>query len=307
MRIVVELKRDGRPKAVLNSLYKYTAMQLAFNVNTVALVEGIPITLTLKQALTEFIRHRQEVVTKRTQFDLDAAKTRAHILEGLKKALDHLDAVIETIKKSKDSDTAKTNLMSRFTLTEIQATAILDMQLRRLAALERRKIEDEYDQLLKTIHHLEELLASPKKILQVIEKELGELKEKYGDVRRTRVYSNPVGDFSEEDLIPAEEVIVTVTQGGYIKRSPSSTFRTQGRGGKGVAGVTMKEEDTVADIFPANTHDSLMFFTNKGRVFQIKLEQGETVTSILPIAKSLKVSSNFLFMTTRYGIVKKLV
>ena len=326
MRIVVELKREGRPKALLNNLYKYTAMQLAFNVNTVALVDGVPLTLTLKQALTEFIRHRQEVVTKRTQFDLDAAKTRAHILEGLKIALDHLDAVIETIKKSKDADTAKTNLIKRFKLTEIQATAILDMQLRRLAALERKKIEDEYRDVLKTIAYLEDLLASPKKILQVIEKELTNLKEKYGDDRRTRVYPNPVGDFSEEDLIPAEEVIVTVTRGGYVKRSPSSVFRTQGRGGKGVAGVTMKEEDTVSDIFPANTHDSLMFFTNKGRVFQIKvyelpegsryskgvaiinlinLEQGEAVTSILPIAKTAKATSNFLFMATKGGIVKK--
>lgn len=326
MRIVVELKREGRPKALLNNLYKYTAMQLAFNVNTVALVDGVPLTLTLKQALTEFIRHRQEVVTKRTQFDLDAAKTRAHILEGLKIALDHLDAVIETIKKSKDADTAKTNLIKRFKLTEIQATAILDMQLRRLAALERKKIEDEYRNVLKTITYLEALLASPKKILQVIEEELTNLKEKYGDDRRTRVYPNQVGDFSEEDLIPAEEVIVTITRGGYVKRSPSSVFRTQGRGGKGVAGVTMKEEDTVSDIFPANTHDSLMFFTNKGRVFQIKvyelpegsryskgvaiinlinLEQEEAVTSILPIAKTAKAKSNFLFMATKGGIVKK--
>ena len=326
MRIVVELKKDGRPKALLNNLYKHTAMQLAFNVNTVALVDGVPITLTLKQALTEFIRHRQEVVTKRTQFDLDAAKTRAHILEGLKIALDHLDAVIETIKKSKDADTAKINLMKRFKLTEVQATAILDMQLRRLAALERRKIEDEYKDVLKTVAYLEDLLASPKKILQVIEKELTTLKEKYGDDRRTRVYPNPVGDFSEEDLIPAEEVIVTVTKSGYVKRSPLSTFRTQGRGGKGVAGVAMKEEDTVSDVFPANTHNSLMFFTNKGRVFQIKvyelpegsryskgaavinlinLEQGENVTSILPAAKASKAASRFLFMATKGGVVKK--
>jgi DNA gyrase subunit A len=326
MRTVVELKKDGRPNALLNNLYKHTAMQLAFNVNTVALVDGVPITLTLKQALTEFIRHRQEVVTKRTQFDLDAAKTRAHILEGLKIALDHLDAVIETIKKSKDADTAKTNLMKRFKLTEVQATAILDMQLRRLAALERRKIEDEYKDVLKNIAYLESLLASPKKILQVIEKELTTLKEKYGDDRRTRVYPNPVGDFSEEDLIPAEEVIVTVTKSGYVKRSPLSTFRTQGRGGKGVAGVAMKEEDTVSDVFPANTHNSLMFFTNKGRVFQIKvyelpegsryskgaaiinlinLEQGENVTSILPAAKASKAASSFLFMATKDGIVKK--
>ncbi|HEX7456546.1 MAG TPA: DNA gyrase subunit A [Candidatus Nanoarchaeia archaeon] len=326
MRIVIELKRDGRPKSILNNLYKYTAMQLAFNVNTVALVDGVPLTLTLKQILTEYIRHRQKVVTKRAQFDLEAAKTRAHILEGLKIALDHLDAVIETIKKSKDADAAKKNLMERFKLTEIQATAILDMQLRRLAALERKKIEDEYSQTLKTIAYLEELLASPKKILAVIEKELDELKKKYGEPRRTRVYPNPIGEFAEEDLIPAEQVIVTITKGGYIKRGSISLFRTQGRGGKGVSGVTMREEDTVADIFSANTHDSLMFFTNTGKVFQIKvhelpegsryskgaaiinlinLEQNEAVTSILPVPKSAKETLGFLFMATKCGIVKK--
>lgn len=326
MRIVIELKRDARPRSILNNLYKHTAMQLAFNVNTVALVNGVPLTLTLKQILTEYIRHRQQIVTRRTQFDLDAAKHRAHILEGLKIALDHLDDVIETIKKSKDADVAKMNLMKKFQLTEIQATAILDMQLRRLAALERQKIEDEYKQVLKTITYLEDLLASPKKILGVIEKELEEVKEKFGDARRTRVYQSPVGDFSEEDLIPAEQVIVTITKSGYVKRSPMSTFRTQARGGKGVSGVAMKEEDTVADIFSANTHDFLMFFTNKGRLFQIKvyelpegsryskgaaiinlinLEQDEKVTSILSVPKGTKKSSGFLFMATKNGVVKK--
>ncbi|MDP2720741.1 MAG: DNA gyrase subunit A [bacterium] len=326
MRVVIELKRDGRPKSILNNLYKHTAMQLAFNVNTVALVDGVPLTLTLKQILTEYIRHRQAVVTKRTQFELDAAQKRAHILEGLKIALDHLDAVIDTIKKSKDADTAKTNLMTRFKLTEIQAVAILDMQLRRLAALERKKIEDEYKEVVKTIAYLEALLASPKKILGVIEKELMGVKEKYGDARRTRVYANPIGEFSEEDLIPAEQVVVTTTTSGYIKRSPITTFRSQARGGKGVSGVSMKEEDTVADIFTANTHDSLMIFTNLGRVFQIKvyelpegsryskgaaivnlieLEQNETITSILPASKQAKNSQNFLFMATKRGLVKK--
>ena len=326
MRVVIELKRDGRPKSILNNLYKHTAMQLAFNVNTVALVDGVPLTLTLKQILTEYIRHRQAVVTKRTQFELEAAQKRAHILEGLKIALDHLDAVIDTIKKSKDADTAKTNLMTRFKLTEIQATAILDMQLRRLAALERKKIEDEYKEVVKTIAYLEALLASPKKILDVIEKELMAVKEKYGDARRTRVYASPIGEFSEEDLIPAEQVVVTTTASGYIKRSPITTFRSQARGGKGVSGVSMKEEDTVADIFAANTHDSLMIFTNLGRVFQIKvyelpegsryskgaaivnlieLEQNETITSILPASKKARNSQNFLFMATKKGLVKK--
>lgn len=326
MRIVIELKRDSRPRSVLNNLFKHTAMQLAFNVNMVALIDGVPLTLTLKQALTEYIRHRQSVVTKRSEFDLEAARKRAHILEGLKIALDHLDAVIETIKKSKDAEAARQNLMTRFKLTEIQATAILDMQLRRLAALERQKIEDEYKQVLKVIVDLESLLASPKKILEVVEKELSELKGKYGDERRTRVYASPVGEFSEEDLIPAEAVIVTITKSGYVKRSPISVFRSQGRGGKGVSGLSLKEEDAVANIFSANTHDSLMFFTNKGRVFQIKvyelpegsryskgasvvnlinLEAGEVITSILPVPKVTKESSEFLFMATKKGVVKK--
>ena len=326
MRIVIELKRDGRPQAILNNLYKHTAMQLAFNANMVALVDGVPLTLTLKQVLTEYIRHRQNVVTRRTQFELNAARNRIHILEGLKIALDNLDAVIETIKKSKDADEARSNLVRRFKLTEIQATAILDMQLRRLAALERKKIEDEYQEILKTISYLEDLLASPKKILKVIEQELSAIKEKYGDDRRTRVYPNPIGEFAEEDLIPAESVIVTVTESGYIKRSPVSTFRSQARGGKGVSGVTMKEEDTVSDIFSANTHDSLMFFTNTGNVFQIKvyevpegsryskgaaiinlinLEQGERITSILNISKKEGAGAGFLLMATKKGIVKK--
>ncbi|MEX0616800.1 MAG: DNA gyrase subunit A [Candidatus Woykebacteria bacterium] len=324
MRIVFELKRDAKPKNLLNQLYKHTAMQLAFNVNTVALVNGTPQTLTLKQILSEYIRHRQEVVIRRTKFELEAAKRRAHILEGLKIALDHLDAVIKTIRESANADIARTNLMEKFKLTEIQATAILDMQLRRLAALERKQIEDEYKQVLKTIAHLEDLLASPKKILAVISKELTEIKEKYGDERRTRVYKQGVGEFSEEDLIPSEQAIVTVTKEGYIKRSPTSTFRTQARGGRGVSGLTMKDEDQVANIFSANTHDSIMFFTNKGKVYQLKIydlpegsrfskgqavvnlieiEQGEMVTSIINIPKNIK--TGYLFMATKKGIVKK--
>ena len=326
MRIMIELKRDARPQNLLNQLYKHTSMQMAFNVNMVALVDGTPQILNLKQILTEYIRHRQNVVTKRTQFELDQAKARAHILEGLKIALDHLDEVIKTIRQSTDADTAKTNLMTKFKLSDIQSQAILDMQLRRLAALERKKIEDEYVEVMKMITHLEDLLASPKKILTVIETELKGLKDKYGDERRTRVYKQAIGDFSEEDLIQAEQMIVTVTKGGYVKRSPMATFRSQNRGGKGVSGVAMKEEDAVADIFSANTHDSLMFFTNKGRVFQIKvyelpegsryskgaaivnlidLEQDEKITSILSIPKQSASKNGFLFMTTKKGIVKK--
>ena len=324
MRIVFELKRDAKPKNLLNQLYKHTSMQLAFNVNTVALVNGTPQTLTLKQILTEYIRHRQNVVTRRSKYELDAAKKRAHILEGLKIALDHLDAVIKTIRESRDSDVAKRNLMKRFKLSEVQAVAILDMQLRRLAALERKNIEDEYKKLLITIASLEALLASPKKILKVIDEELQEIKEKYGDERRTRVYKQGVGDFSEEDLIPSEQAIVTVTKEGYIKRSPTSTFRTQARGGRGVSGLTMKDEDSVANIFSANTHDSIMFFSNKGKVYKIRvydlpegsryakgqavvnlieIEQGENVTSIINVPKNIK--TGYLFMATKKGIVKK--
>jgi DNA gyrase subunit A len=324
MRMVIELKRDARPQALLNNLYKHTAMQLAFNVNMVALVNGVPSTLTLKQILTEYIRHRQQVVTKRAEFELRAARARAHILEGLKIALDNLDAVIETIRKSPDSEQAKVNLMTKFKLSDLQATAILDMQLRRLAALERKKIEDEYAQVMKTIAYLEILLASPKKILAVIETELKELKEKYGDDRKTRVYPQAVGEFSEEDLVPKEDVIVTITKSGYIKRSPVSTFRLQNRGGKGVSGLTMKEEDAVADIFSANTHDSILFFSKTGKVFQLKvydlpegsriakgsaivnlidIEQSDAITAVLTVGS--KVKSGFLLMTTKNGVVKK--
>ena len=324
MRIVFELKRDAKPKSLLNQLFKHTAMQLAFNVNIVALVNGTPQTLTLKRILTEYIKHRQDVVTRRSKFELEAARRRAHILEGLKIALDHLDAVIQTIRQSKDADDARGNLMKKFKLSEIQATAILDMQLRRLAALERKNIEEEYKKVLKIIAHLENLLASPKKILSVIDKELQEIKEKYGDDRRTRVYKQGIGEFSEEDLIPSEQNIVTVTKEGYIKRSPISTFRTQARGGRGVSGLTMKEEDAVANIFSANTHDSIMFFSNKGKVYKLKIydlpegsraakgqavinlieiEQGESITSIINISKTIK--EGYLFMATKKGIVKK--
>ncbi|OGY23406.1 MAG: DNA gyrase subunit A [Candidatus Woykebacteria bacterium RBG_13_40_15] len=324
MRIVIELKRDSRPRSILNNLFKHTAMQLAFNVNIVALVDGVPITLTLKQILSEYIRHRQQVVTKRTQFELDAAKRRLHILEGLKIAVDNLDAVIETIKKSPDAEAAKTNLMKRFKLTEVQAVAILDLQLRRLAALERQKIEDEYKETVKTISYLEALLASPKKILDVIEKELSEIKEKYGDDRRTRVYQQAAGDFSEEDLIPKQQAIVTITKSGYIKRNPVSTFRTQSRGGKGVSGITVKEEDSVANIFSANTHDAVLFFTKSGKVYQLKvydlpegsrtakgsaivnlieIDQGDSITAVLNIPTETK--NGFLFMVTKGGVVKK--
>jgi DNA gyrase subunit A len=324
IRVVVDLKRDAKPKALLNNLYKHTALQTSFPANFVALVDGTPQTLGLKQILGEYIKHRQLIVTRRTQFDLNQAKARAHILEGLKIALDHLDAVIKTIRESSDSDEAKKNLMTRFGLTEIQATAILDMQLRRLAALERKKIEDEYAAVMKLIAYLEDLLAHPAKILKVIKDELNEVKEKFGDERRTKVYKQAIGEFREEDLIPAEDTVITVTAAGYIKRQNPSTFRSQSRGGKGVTGMTTKEEDEITQILTANTHDEIYFFTNRGRVFKIKafdipegsrqskgqavvnlinIEQGEVLQAVLALGKS--DSYRYLLMTTVSGTIKK--
>lgn len=325
VRIVFDLKRDAKPQSILNNLYKYTAMQSVFNVNLVALSDGVPHLLTLKRILEEFIHHRQVVIRKRSEFELAEAEAREHILEGLKIAVDNIDAVIETIKKSKDADEAKTNLMSKFKLTEIQALAILDMQLRRLAALERQKIEDELKMIRETIEYLEDLLAHPEKILKVIKDELTKIKEKYGDDRRTRVYKQKVGEFSEADLVPNEVTIATITEGGYIKRQSPMSFRTQQRGGKGVMGISTKETDAVSHIFYTQTHDSILFFTDKGRVFQIKVweipetqraakgqavvnlinvEQGEKITAVLTTRQKGE-SAKYFFMCTKKGSVKK--
>jgi len=326
IRVVVELKRDAKPKAVLNNLYKYTELQTTFPANFVALVDGTPMTLNLKQILTEYVRHRQLIVTRRSEFELKNAKARAHILEGLKIALDHLDEVIETIKKSADADQAKKNLITKFGLTDIQATAILDMQLRRLAALERQKIEDEYKMILETIAWLEDLLSHPQKIIGVVREEIIKLKEKYGDERKTKVFSIPVGEFSEEDLVPSEDQIITITKTGYIKRVAKNIYRTQKRGGKGVVGMTTKEEDEIKSLLAANTHDHILFFTNKGRVFQLRvwdlpessrqakgqaiinlinIEQGETIQSILTLPAQKDPDIKYLFMVTKNGTVKK--
>lgn len=326
IRIVVELKRDAKPKAVLNNLYKHTELQTTFPANFVALVDGTPMTLNLKQILTEYVRHRHLVIKRKSEFELKNARARAHILEGLKIALDHLDAVIETIKKSKDAEEAKNNLMQKFGLTELQSTAILDMQLRRLAALERQKIEDEYKMVAETITYLTDLLAHPEKIILVIKDEVARLKEKYGDERRTKVFKMPIGEFSEEDLVPSEDTIITVTQTGYIKRVPKGIYRTQKRGGKGVMGMKTKEEDVISYLLAANTHDYILFFTNRGRVFQLRvwdipessrqakgqaiinlinIEQGELIQSILTLPKEKDPNCKFLFLVTRNGTVKK--
>ena len=325
VRIVFDLKRDAKPQSLLNNLYKHTAMQSVFNVNLVALSDGVPHLLTLKRILEEFITHRQTVVRKRSEFELKEAQSREHILEGLKIAVDNIDAVIETIKKSQDADFARTNLMKKFKLTEIQAVAILDMQLRRLAALEIQKIEDELKMIKETIAYLQDLLAHPEKILKVIKNELEKIKEKYADERRTRVYKQKVGEFSEEDLVTNEVTIATITEGGYVKRQSPMSFRTQQRGGKGVMGISTKETDAVSHIFYTQTHDSLLFFTDKGRVFQIKvweipetqraakgqaivnlinIEQDEKVTAVLTTRQKGE-SAKYFFMCTKQGTVKK--
>ncbi|AKM79154.1 MAG: gyrase subunit A protein [Candidatus Beckwithbacteria bacterium GW2011_GWB1_47_15] len=325
LQIAIELKRDAKPKAVLNNLFKHTELQTNFPANMVALVDDTPQLLNLKQILLEYLKHRQLVLIRRSQFNLKAAKLRAHILEGLKIALDHLDAVISTIKKSRDADTAKLNLMKNFKLSDIQAQAILDMQLRRLAALERKKIEDEYQEVKIAIDQLVALLLSPQKVFSAIEAEIDHLDKTYGDDRRTKIIKSSLISFSEEDLEPEEECLVTMTKSGYIKRIPVATYRSQRRGGKGVSGMTTKEQDEISRIFSANTHDTLLIFTNKGRVFKLKvfeLPQGsrqakgqaiinlisidsdETIQSILNLDKN-KTSQGFLLMVTRGGTIKK--
>ncbi len=322
LRVVVDLKRDSKPKAVLNNIYKFTRLQTTFPANFVALVDGTPFTVNLKQILVEYVRHRQRVIVRRTIFELTSAKKRAHILEGLKIALDNLDAVIKTIRASKTQEEAKINLMEKFKLSEIQSIAILDMQLRRLAALEREKIENEYNEIMKLVDRLTAILKDPKKVLQIIEKELGEIREKFGDKRQTKIYKQKVGEIKEEDLIPKEETLITITKTGYIKRLSSSSFKSQHRGGKGVSGMSIKEEDEIEHLLSATTHDTILFFTDKGRVFGTKawditegsrqskgqalvniinLDQGEQIKSILPLNGAAK----HLIMATAKGVVKK--
>lgn len=328
VRVYVELKRDARPQAVLNNLFKHTELQTSYPVNMVALVDKTPQTLTLKMILTEFLEHRRNVVTRRSQFELKEAKARAHILEGLNIAVDHIDEVISLIKKAESAEAAKGKLMERFRLTDIQATAILDMQLRRLAALERQKIEDELAMVLETIAYLEDLLAHPEKIMRVIKSELLKIKERFGDERRTKVIKGRTGEFAQEDLIPNEPAVVTVTAGGYVKRQLPSAFRAQERGGKGVTGMTTKEEDEIEHFVGTSAHDNILFFTNRGKVYQTKVyelpegarqgkgqavvniinvEQGETIQSILTYRNNQETKTNnqFIFLATRQGTVKK--
>lgn len=312
-RVVIDLKRDSKPKTILNNLFKFTEMQKAFNVNLLALVDGEPRLLNIKRVLELFVEHRQEIIIRRSEFELAKSREREHILEGLMIALDNLDEVINIIRSSKDADVAKERLVKKFKLSEIQAQAILDMQLRKLAALERQKIEDEYKQIKQTIADLLKLISTPQQILDLIITETQTISDKRGDERRTKIHKGKVGEFSEEDLIAKEEVIVTVSEQGYIKRMKEDVYQLQKRGGVGKRGMTPGEDDSVAHIFTCNTHDDIFFFTNRGRVFiqkvheipefsrqakgqavvnLINIEQGELVTSILTRNNDGKLGQN---------------
>lgn len=326
VRIVIELKKDAYPKKLLNQLYKLTALQSTFNYNMLALIDGIqPKILGLQEMLHEFIKHRQQVVRRRTEYELRKARERAHILEGYKIALDHIDEVIRIIRASKTSEEAQKNLIESFKLSEIQAQAILAMQLRRLTGLEREAIENELAELLKAIQRFEEILADEQEILNIIKTELLEMKEKYGDERRSKIINHELGKFSDEELIPEEESVVLLTTENYIKRTLVSEYRRQNRGGKGKRGMTTKEEDVIDQLIPANTHDWLLFFTNKGRVFRLKayevpaaslaakgvaavnllaLQPEEKITSIIKHEKDAS-DEGYLFMATTKGTVKK--
>ena len=326
MRIVVEVKRDGSPHTVMQQLFKHTALQTSFSANVLALVDGQPQTLGLKRLLEHYLSYRRDVVRRRTEFDLARAQERAHILEGLKIALDNLDEVIATIRRSADGDAARTALIARFGLTEVQANAILEMQLRRLAALERKKIEDEYEAVIRLIAELEDLLANPRKILQAIKDELVELKRKYGDERKTRIESDANRELTAEDLVASEGVVVTLSERSYIKRQQIGTFRSQHRGGKGRLAMITREEDAVRHLLVANTHDNILFFTNRGRVFitkvhtlpeasrqakgipiinlpGVQVDPGEYVSAIITLPQF--EPDHYMAMATRGGKVKK--
>jgi len=324
MRIVIELRREAHPQQVLNNLYKHTAMQSSFFVNMLALVDGQPRVISLKEALQFYIDFRREVITRRSRFELKAARERAHILEGLKIALDNIDQVIAAIRKSETAEKARQKLMTDFALSRIQAQAILDMQLRRLANLERKKILDEYAEVLKTISYLEDLLANKRRIYQLVKEEVNELNSKYGDPRRTEISAEDVKEFREEDLIPHQRVVVTLTKNGFIKSVSLGTYRSQLRGGRGILGQVTREEDAMRIMVVADTHDHLLFFTNRGKVFRIKcheipdssrVSKGTAVVNFFPLAEGERVTAmvniadlkpdTYLLMATVRGEIKK--
>jgi len=326
IRIAIDLKSGVFPQKVLNYIYKHTQLEQSFNFNIVALVDGVPQTLALKSLLTEFVNHRVIIVQRRTEYDLRKAKEREHILLGLKKALDHIDRVISVIRASKDTATAKLNLMKEFKFSDLQATAILEMRLQKLAGLERKNVELELKEKQELIKELEALLASPKKMLKVISDELTTIRDTYADTRRTRIVKGGVKAINEEDLVPEKESVLVFTKGGYVKRTDPTEYRAQKRGGVGVIDIEPKEEDFVTMLVSANTHSDLLFFTNRGKAYQIKmydipegkratkgksimnflsLEADEKVTSILPIDKEVRKTVEHLMMVTQMGVVKK--
>ena len=321
IRLVIELKRDANPNVILNLLYKHTPMQSTFGIIMLALVNGEPKILTLRECLNHYIDHRKEVVLRRTKFDLDKAEARAHILEGLKIAIDNIDEVIQIIRSSYDDP--KERLMERFGLTDIQAQAILDMRLKTLSGLQREKIEEEYNELMKLIAHLKEILGSEKLVFEIIKEELLEVKEKYGDERKTKIVAAE-GEIDIEDLVKEEQVVIALTHFGYIKRMPIDTYRSQRRGGKGITGIATREGDFVKQIFTASTHDTILFFTNKGKLYRLKgyeipeagrtakgmaivnllsLDAGEKVSAIIPIQNFAE--GKYLLMATKNGLIKK--
>ncbi|WP_096272253.1 DNA gyrase subunit A [Paucisalibacillus globulus] len=324
MRIVMELRRDANANVVLNNLYKYTSLQTTFGVNTLALVGGIPKVLNIKECLKHYLDHQKVIIRRRTAFELKKAEARAHILEGLRIALDHLDEVIALIRGSKTADIARDGLMTRFKLSEKQAQAILDMRLQRLTGLEREKIENEYNELQKLIEELKAILADEEKVLEIIREELEEIKEKYGDKRRTEIAAGGADFFEDEDLIPVENIVITLTHKGYIKRLPSSTYRVQKRGGRGVQGMGTHEDDFVEHLISTTTHDTILFFTNKGKVYKVKgyeipefsrtakglpiinllqIEKGEWINAVISVSE-FSEDWNFFF-TTKRGISKR--
>lgn len=326
IRVVVELKRGTQPQKILNTLYKNTQLEENFNFNMVMLVDGVPQLMNLKSTLQEFVKHRQQVVRRATEFDLKKAEARAHILEGLKKALDHIDEIIALIKKSKDTKEAHENLMKAFKFSDLQATAILEMKLQKLASLERKKIEDELKELKQIIADLKAILADPKKILKIIKDQLGRIVETYGDSRRTKVVAGKVGDISVEDLIPEEESTLILTAGGYIKRTNPSEFKTQKRGGVGVVDMDTKDEDVISEFMTASTHADILFFSSKGKVYSTKmydipegrratkgkfisnflpLDSEEKITSVVSLTKDSKEKVDSLMMVTKNGTIKK--
>ena len=321
VRVVIELKRDANAQVVLNQLFKHTQMQDTFGIIMLALVNGEPKVLTLRQCMDCYIDHRKEVVLRRTKFDLDKAEARAHILEGLKIALDNIDEVIEIIRNSYDD--AKERLMARFGLSDIQAQSILDMRLKTLSGLQREKIDNEYEELMKLIAYLKDVLGSEKLVFDIIKKELTEVKEKFGDARKTKIVAAE-GEFELEDLIKEEQTVITLTHFGYIKRMPIDTYKSQRRGGKGITGTATREEDFVKQIFTASTHDTLLFFTNKGKVYRLKgyevpeagrtakgtaivnilsLDRGEKISAVIPISNFAE--GKYLLMATKAGMIKK--